>query len=174
MFRCIQRTIRASECCHHCSALLLSSPLISTQGVLTMGATALEGSEIRHKLKNQCFTSDVTLLIKVCMCIVRMARAEQHVRLCYLMNDPNMNSSWVWAEPGWEAWRVAGDQLRGGGDAAPDRIQAQCAAQTRLPLRRTRAGDGRSDLSRQGEGLNFNIGRTLSASNLCTYSLNIC
>lgn len=101
LFRCIQRTIRASECCHHCSALLLSAPLISTQGVLTMGATALEGSEIRHKLKNQCFTSDVTLLIKVCMCIVRMARAEQHLRLCYLMNDPNMNSSWVWAEPGW-------------------------------------------------------------------------
>ena len=58
---------------------------------------------------------------------------------------------------------MAGDQQRGGGDAAPDRIQAQCAAQTRLPLRRTRAGDGRSDLPRQGEGLNFNIGRTLSA-----------
>ena len=101
-------------------------------------------------------------------------RAEQHLRLCYIMNDPNMNSCWVWAEPGWEAWRVAGDQQRGGGDAAPDRIQAQCAAQTRLPLRRTRAGDGRSDLPRQGEGLNFNIGRTLSAPYLRTYLLNIC
>ena len=92
----------------------------------------------------------------------------------YLMNDPIMNSSWVGAEPGWEAWRVAGDQQRGGGDAAPDRIQAQCAAQTRLPLRRTRAGDGRSDLPRQGEGLNFNIGRTLSAPYLRINLLNIC
>ena len=41
----------------------------------------------------------------------------------FITNDPSINSSWVGAEPGWEAWRVAGDQLRGGGDAAPDRIQ---------------------------------------------------
>ena len=68
---------------------------------------------------------------------------------------------------------MAGDQQRGGGDAAPDRIQAQCAPQTRLPLRRTRAGDGRSDLPRQGEGLNFNIGRTLSSPYLRINLLNI-
>ena len=71
--------------------------------------------------------------------------ASSAVLVVYIMNDPSINSSWVGAEPGWEAWRVAGDQLRGGGDAAPDRIQAQCA-QTPGGFRYAEPGLEMSDL----------------------------